>query len=148
MESDKLIGELARWALLHQEYDFEVVHRASLTNLDAYALFRNPSPFEEDWTRARWHNDCDKEAVPGWHAIAYLTLTNCTSEQHSNQLDEESDKTRFIGDVWEDLPTLYRLPHGTFLSSASTMEKDWISHQITRFHWENGLLFHVWFDGG
>ena len=44
MESDKLTSKLARWALLLQEYDFEVVHQADITNLDADGLSRNPSP--------------------------------------------------------------------------------------------------------
>jgi hypothetical protein len=35
MESDKLTGKLARWVLLLQDYDFKVVHRAGITNLDA-----------------------------------------------------------------------------------------------------------------
>ena len=43
MESDKLTGKLARWALLLQEYDFEVVHKAGLQNLDADGLSCNPS---------------------------------------------------------------------------------------------------------
>ena len=55
MESDKLIGKLATWALLLQDYDFEVVHRAGITNLDANGLSRNPSPSNEDLTGARWH---------------------------------------------------------------------------------------------
>ena len=42
MESDKLTGKLARWALMLQEYDFKVVHRARLVNLDADGLRRNP----------------------------------------------------------------------------------------------------------
>ena len=35
MESDKLIGKLASWALLLQEYNFEVVYGVRIPNLDA-----------------------------------------------------------------------------------------------------------------
>ena len=57
MESDKLIGKLARWALLFQEYDFEVGHRARITNLDADGFSRNLSPSDEDLTEVRCHGD-------------------------------------------------------------------------------------------
>ena len=53
MESDKLTGKLARWTLLLHEYDFEVVHKAGVKNLDADDLSRNPSPLQEDLTGAR-----------------------------------------------------------------------------------------------
>jgi hypothetical protein len=53
MESDKLTGKLARWALLLQEYDFEIVHRVRIANLDAGGLSRNPSPLDEDLIGAR-----------------------------------------------------------------------------------------------
>ena len=59
MESDKLTGKLAMWVLLLQKYDFEVVYRAGITNLDVDGLSRNPSPSDEDSTVARWHGDCD-----------------------------------------------------------------------------------------
>ena len=52
MESDKLTGKLAKWALLLQEYNFEVIHRAGITNLDANGLSNNQSPLDEDLTRA------------------------------------------------------------------------------------------------
>lgn len=48
MEFDKLTGKLVRWALLLQEFDFEVVHKAGLQNLDADGLSRNPNPLQED----------------------------------------------------------------------------------------------------
>jgi hypothetical protein len=92
MESDKLTGKLAQWALLLQEYDFEVVHRAGITNLDADGLSRNPSPSNEDLTGARWHGDCDREAVPGWHAAAYLILfSSAAVEVPIHGLDDETD---------------------------------------------------------
>ena len=53
MESDKLTGKLARLALLLQEYDFEVIHRAVITNMDADGLSCNPSPSDEDLNRAK-----------------------------------------------------------------------------------------------
>ena len=53
MESDKLTSKLARWVLLLQKYDFEVVHCAGITNLDADGLSSNPSPSDEDLTGAR-----------------------------------------------------------------------------------------------
>jgi hypothetical protein len=42
MESDKLTGKLARWALILQKYDFQVVHRLGVANLDADGLRQNP----------------------------------------------------------------------------------------------------------
>lgn len=65
MESDKLTGKLARWALLLQEYEFEVVHRASIMNLDANGLSCNSSHLEEDLTGTMWQEDCDRELVAG-----------------------------------------------------------------------------------
>ena len=69
----RIRGEgLGLTTLLLQEYDFDVVDRAGTSNLDADGLSRNPSPSKEDLIMARWHRDCDREAVPGWHASAYL----------------------------------------------------------------------------
>jgi hypothetical protein len=52
MESDKLTGKLARWALILMEYDFKVVHRAGLVNMDADGLSPNPIPSQVDATGA------------------------------------------------------------------------------------------------
>jgi hypothetical protein len=72
MELDQFIGKLARWALIFQEYDFNIVHKAGSVNWDANGLSRNPSFNEEDTTNARWHGKVDLEVVPRWHAFAYL----------------------------------------------------------------------------
>ena len=39
MELDKLTSKLARWALLLQKYNFEVVHSAGTSNLDVDGHF-------------------------------------------------------------------------------------------------------------
>ena len=64
IDSDKLTSKLARWALMLQEYQFQVVHRAGLVNLDADGLSRNPCPSQQDTTGARWHGEIDEEMVP------------------------------------------------------------------------------------
>ena len=53
MKSDKVISKLTKWALLFQEYNFEVVHYDVITNMDADGLSRDPSPLDKDLTRAR-----------------------------------------------------------------------------------------------
>jgi hypothetical protein len=51
MESDKLTGKLVRWALMLMEYDFKVVHRIGLVNMDADGLSRNPVPRKRCYKR-------------------------------------------------------------------------------------------------
>ena len=42
MTNDKLMEKLARWALILQEYEFEVVHRLGITYQNADTMSRNP----------------------------------------------------------------------------------------------------------
>jgi hypothetical protein len=74
MESDKLIGKLAWWALMLMEYDFKVVHRAGLVNMDADGLSHNPIPSQADATGARWHVEDGEDSLPGWHCSIFLCL--------------------------------------------------------------------------
>jgi hypothetical protein len=69
MESDKLTGKLARWALILMEYDFKVVHRAGLVNMDADGLSRNSIPSQADATGARWHVE---DGEVSQHRIEYF----------------------------------------------------------------------------
>jgi hypothetical protein len=99
MKSDKLIGKLVMWVLLLQEYDFEV-HRVGITDLDADGLSRNPNPSDEDLTGARWHGDCDREAVPSWYAVVYLILlSNAAAKVSIQGSDDETDRPYAIADI-------------------------------------------------
>ena len=42
LSTEKLVGTLARWALLLQEFDFKVEHRAGAENGNAHCLSRFP----------------------------------------------------------------------------------------------------------
>jgi hypothetical protein len=63
MESDKLTGKLARWASMLMEYDFKVVHREGLVNMDADGLSRNLVPSQADAIGARWHVDDGEDSL-------------------------------------------------------------------------------------
>jgi hypothetical protein len=84
MESNKLTGKLVRWALILQEYDFQVVHRPGVTNLDANGLSRNPCISKEDDTGAKWHGEVDEKMVPGWHASTFLCLLGVDSNMEGH----------------------------------------------------------------
>jgi len=87
-----------------------VVHRVSIINLDIDELSRNSNLSEKDLTRVRWHGDCDREAIPRWHAVVYLTLLlNFPSMMPGQGSNKESDRTQVVSDVWKDHTVLHKL---------------------------------------
>jgi hypothetical protein len=52
MELDQFTGKLAKWALILQEYDFDLIHRPGRVNRNADGLSRNSSSNKEYTTRA------------------------------------------------------------------------------------------------
>ena len=110
--------------------------------MDVDGLSRNPNPLDEDLTGTRWHGDCDRKAVSGWHVATYPTLFfGAFVEIPIHGLDDETDWPQVIAYIWEDQPVLHKLQHGTFFLFISAMERYRIGHQITRLCWKNGLLF-------
>ncbi len=137
MESDKLMGKLGWWVLILQEYDFQVVHRLGVVNLDADGLSRNLCTSQEDDTRARWHGEVDEEMVPSWHASAFLCLLGVDSnmEGHmtsysSQRVDGQSsnpevgDGSTDHHDVHDDTLVLEFLRTSMVLGMVSVKERD------------------------
>jgi hypothetical protein len=92
MESDKLTRKLAWWALILQEYNFQVVHRFGVANLDVDGLSRNPCTNQKDNTRARWHGEVDEEMVSSWHASAFLCLLGVDSSMEGHMTSYSSQR--------------------------------------------------------
>jgi hypothetical protein len=53
MTNDKLIGKLARWALILQEYEFKVIDRPSITHQNVDTMSQRPLTTFEDFLEAR-----------------------------------------------------------------------------------------------
>lgn len=72
---------------------------------------------------SRWHGDCDRKVVLGWHALAYLTLmVNSIAEQPKKGANEVHDKFQVPKDMWENILVLHKLQQGAFLTPILTME--------------------------
>jgi hypothetical protein len=160
MESDKLIGKLAWWALILQEYDFQVVHKPGVTNLDVDGLSRNPCTSQEDNTRVRWHGEVDEEMVPSWHASAFLCLlgVDFSMEGHvtfyyNQRVDGQSsdpevgDGSISHHDVHDDTLVLEFLRTSMVLGMVSVKERDRVFQRTKRYRLKGTHIFRVWEDG-
>jgi hypothetical protein len=152
VDGDKLTEKLARWALMLMEYDFKVVHRAGLVNMDAAGLSRNPVPSQVDATGARWHVDDGEDLLPGWHCSTFL----CLLVMHGNSIEEatvamvDEDGGEEFGsakDIFEDVDVMKYLKEGEVKATWSTKERDWILQRAKRFVWERTHLLRLWPDG-
>jgi hypothetical protein len=53
MTNNKLIGKLARWAFILQEYEFKVIHRPVITHQNADTMSQKPLTTFENFSGAR-----------------------------------------------------------------------------------------------
>jgi len=73
MTNDKLIGKLAPWALILQEYEFKVIHRPGITHQNTNTMLRKPLTTSEDFSKAK--QDFDQIlAIHVFDASSYLAL--------------------------------------------------------------------------
>ncbi|OAE22598.1 hypothetical protein AXG93_777s1050 [Marchantia polymorpha subsp. ruderalis] len=146
MESDKLTGKLAQWALILQEYDFHVVHRPRVANLDADGLSRNPCTGQKYDTGARWHGEVDEEMVYGCHASAFMCLLredSSTEDQltsySSQRMDGQSsdpeveDGDMDQRDVHDDALVLKLLRTSMMSRTVSAKERDRVLQRTKRY---------------
>jgi hypothetical protein len=145
MESDKLTGKLARWALILMEYDFKMVHRAGLVNMDADGLSRNPIPSQANATGARWHVEDGEDSLPGWHCSAFLCLLamygDTTGEATVVTVDADGDEdSGGAKDIFEDEDMMLYLKAGETKATWSSKERDRVLQRAKRFVWEGTHL--------
>jgi hypothetical protein len=152
MESDKLIGKLARWALMLMEYDFKVVHRAGLVNMDADGLSCNPVPSQADAIGARWHVEEGEDSFPKWHCSAFLCLLamngDTIGEATAATVDaDDGEESRGAKYNFEDVDVMKYLKDGEVKVMWSTKERDRVLQRAKWFVWERTHLLRLWPDG-
>ena len=134
------------------EYDFKVVHRAGLVNMDANGLNHNPIPSQTDATSARWHVEDGEDSLPGWHCSAFLCLLamhgNTTGEATVATVDADGgEESEGAKDIFEDEDVMLYLKVGEMKATWSSKERDQVLQQAKRFMWEGTHLQRLWPDG-
>jgi hypothetical protein len=74
MGLDRFTRKLTKWALILQEYDFDILHRVGRVNWDVDGLSQNSCSSEEDTTCARWHGEVDLKVVLKWCAFVDINI--------------------------------------------------------------------------
>ncbi|PNH01983.1 Retrovirus-related Pol polyprotein from transposon, partial [Tetrabaena socialis] len=95
MENRELTGQYARWALIMQEYNFDVAHRPGALHFNADVLSRSPVPSAWDGTGARLDEDSDP-TPPGPRRVDYPALaTHVTPLRSCRALTTYESARRF-----------------------------------------------------
>jgi hypothetical protein len=161
MTNEKLIGKLARWALILQEYDFEVIHRAGLQNLNADGLSRNPLESTEDNGVRQDHDRVPVSSLEydlGGVIEEAWVPTPTVAPQAASQwlvgtlpplvvpLSVAAGRVVSV-DVWSDAPLLYFLKHRQHEPALSAIERRRVQKRASHFVWSQGAVFRVFPEG-
>jgi hypothetical protein len=120
------------------EYDFKVVHRAGLVNMDADGLSRSPVPSQADATSARWHVEEGEDSLPGWHCSAFLYLLamhgDTTREATMAMVDaDDGEESGGAKDIFDDVDVMKYLKDREVKVTWSTKERDRVLQCAKRF---------------
>lgn len=149
----RLIGMHARWANIHQEYDFKIVHRSGLKNLNADGLWRNPLPSDHDSTDARMDHVSEPETGAVFACLARLASPKANKSSAVRAMraavaaapprDQPIDPELPVNlerDISHDEPVIAYLRHGTYRDDASALAKDRIRHRAQGYHFQEDVL--------
>jgi hypothetical protein len=134
------------------EYDFKVVHRAGLVNMDADGLSRNPIPSQANAIGARWHVDDGEDSLPGWYCSTFLCLLvmhgDTTEEATVAIVDEDGgEESGGAKDIFEDVDVMKYLKEGEVKATWSTKERDRVLQRAKRFVWKRIHFMRLWPNG-
>ena len=133
------------------EYDFKVVHRAGLMNMDVDGLSRNLVPSQADAIGARWHVEEGEDSLPRWHCSAFLCLLAMNRDTTRKAIvatidandDEESGGAK---DIFEDMDVMKYLKDEEVKFMWSIKERDQVLLLAKQFVWERTHLLRLWPD--
>jgi hypothetical protein len=135
LTNSKLTGKLARWALMLNEYDFEVKHRAGVDNaMDC--LSRYPQVSDEDCTEVRQEGELDGVAAPIWSASACLSKQPTQPKGTAVAVVE----ARALVNVWADATLLAVFRGSGYTPGSSAAEKNRLQHRAKGYEWREDHL--------
>ena len=137
MTNDKLTGKVARWALILQEYDFDVVHKAGTAHLDTDGISRNPAISSTDNSGAR-QDGCTNPT-----RLGECRASGCLSgaAQRRAPADRRYQPRRkpysrsWGGDVWGDTQVMRYLQEGKLPEKGSAGDRYRVLQRAGRFRW-------------
>ena len=139
METTKLTGKLARWALLLQEYEFKVVHRPAAINTNGFSRCPPPSSIGTPSEIEDLGDD-----VPFFFFALLSTpvphIGPSTNFAFNTQAVPGKDNTV---DIWQDIPTLEYIRNHQYPTSSTPTQRDRIYRRALRYKWQGGNLYRI-----
>jgi site-specific DNA-cytosine methylase len=148
MTNSKLTGKLARWALILQEYEFEIIHRPGESNGNADGLSRNPDPSTKDQTGAR--KDEDPDAFCAFACPSYFLALQAPLSSFTVDVRDVEGQAALGGgrtDIWLDAHTLQALREGEVAENLPATERNRVQQRMQCYALDRNVLLRVFSNG-